>query len=94
MNLLQSKFSGDAHTRRFCDYSILSLRKKVPEPLDAIQLNSIRKYARRACHLMQTYSQRYSYELAIYAHNKYKSYRHIPEGEMKDFMTEIRQMKE
>ena len=82
-----------AYTRQHCDYSINTLRKTVPESLDAVPLSSIRKYFRRACHLMQAYNQGYSYKLAIYAHNKYKSHRRIPEGKMEEIMAEIRQIK-
>ena len=77
------------YTRANCDYSILALRKTVPLSLDQVPVSSIRKYFRRAAHVMQAYAEGYSYKLAQYAHKKYKSHRRIPEQCMDQIMIEI-----
>lgn len=77
------------YTRANCDYSIVALRKTVPESLDQVPVSSIRKYFRRAAHVMQAYAGGLSYKLAKYAHKKYKSHRRIPEHCMDQIMIEI-----
>jgi hypothetical protein len=77
------------YTRATCDYSIISLRMTVPLSLDAVPVSSIRKYFRRATHLMQAYAEGYSYKLAEYAHKKYKSHRRIPDHQIGLILQEI-----
>ena len=77
------------YTRANCDYSIISLRKTVPLSLDAVPVPSIRKNFCRATHLMQAYTEGYSYKLAKYAHKKYKSHRRIPNHHMDEILCEI-----
>jgi len=77
------------YTRATCDYSIISLRMTVPLSLDAVPVPSIRKYFRRATHLMQAYAKGYSYKLAEYAHKKYKSHRRIPDHKIGPILDEI-----
>jgi hypothetical protein len=77
------------HTRSNCDYSIVALRKVVPLSLDAVPLPSIRKYFRRATHLMQAYSKGCTYKLAEYAHKKYKSHRRILDHQLDQILLEI-----
>ena len=77
------------YTRANCDYSIHSLRTTAPEALDVVPVSSIRKYFRRAMHLMQAYAEGYSYKLVLYAHKKYTSHRRIPEHQMNAIMEEI-----
>ena len=77
------------HTRSNCDYSIIALRKTVPHSLDAVPLSSIRKYFRRATHLMQAYSKGCTYKLAEYAHTKYKSHRRILDHQLDQILLEM-----
>lgn len=77
------------YTRANCNYSILALRRTVPVSLDQVPVSSVRKYFRRATHLMQAYANGCSYKLAQYAHKKYKSHRRIPEQAMEQILIDI-----
>lgn len=77
------------YTRSNCDYSIVALRKTVPLSLDAVPVSSIRKYFRRATHLMQAYFKGCTYKLAEYAHKKYKSHRRILDHQLDEILLEI-----
>ena len=79
------------YTRANCDYSILALRSTVPRSLDQVPVPSIRKYFRRAAHVIQAYAGGCSYKLAQFAHKKYKSHRQIPEHAMEAIVGELEQ---
>ena len=94
-NWPQLRISGERHAKRYtranCDYSILALRSTVPRSLDQVPVPSIRKYFRRAAHVIQAYAGGCSYKLAQFAHKKYKSHRQIPEHAMEAIVGELEQ---
>jgi hypothetical protein len=68
------------YTRSNCDYEIKSLLSIIPESLDRIGVDAIRRFFRMAFRYMQLYRQGLSIELAVYANKKYRSHRIIPQG--------------
>jgi hypothetical protein len=68
------------YSRANCDYSFAALRKTVPEALDSVPLQTIRKNARFCFRYMDAYRRGLSWELAKFATKRYRSHRRIPEG--------------
>jgi len=82
------KVSGGAakkYARQNCNYSWESLNQIVPDALDSVSLNKIRKFARRSYRYMSAYRLGLPCKAAIYAIKKYRSHRKIPENILTDF---------
>ena len=68
------------YARANCDYSFTGLEKCVPKSLESVSLSCIRKFFRRCTHFIEAYNAGCDYELAKFAHKKYKSHRRIPQS--------------
>lgn len=68
------------YARKNCDYSFKGLEKTVPEALESISLEQIRKYARRSWRFIDAYRKGLTGPHALYAVKKYKSHRRIPQN--------------
>jgi hypothetical protein len=68
------------YTRNNCDYTFKGLEKTVPEALDSVSLEQIRKYARHSWRFIDAYRKGLTGAHASYIVKKYKSHRHIPEN--------------
>jgi transposase len=86
LNFIES-FWGAAkkYARQNCNYSWESLNQIVPDALDSVSLNKIRKFARRSYRYMSAYRLGLPCKAAIYAIKKYRSHRKIPENILTDF---------
>lgn len=67
-------------TRAECDYSFASLKKKVPESLNAVPLSSVRKFWRKSIRYIEAYKRGLGGLAAEWAVKKYKSHRRLGEG--------------
>jgi len=72
--------AAERYARANCDYSFAALRKTVPEALDSVPLQTIRKNARFCFRYMDAYRRGLSWELAKFATKRYRSHRRVPEG--------------
>ena len=61
-----------------CDYSFQGLKDRVPQILDSIPLEKIRRFARKCERYMDCYRRGLPPKLAEYACKKYRSHRRIP----------------
>jgi hypothetical protein len=68
------------YTRNNCDYTFKGLEKTIPEALESVSLEQIRKYARRSWRFVDAYRKGLTGFHALYAVKKYKSHRRIPEN--------------
>ncbi len=68
------------YTRNNCDYSFKSLERTVPEALNYVPLEQIRRYSRHSWRFMDAYRKGLTGTAALYAVKKYKSHRRIPEN--------------
>ena len=68
------------YTRNNCDYTFKGLEETVPEALDSVSLEQIRKYARRSWRFIDAYRKGLIGFRALYAAKRYKSHRCIPEN--------------
>ena len=68
------------YARNNCDYSFKSLEKIVPEALNSVSLEQIRRYARRSWRFMDAYRKGLTGIAALYAVKQYRSHRRIPEN--------------
>ena len=65
------------YARNNCDYTFKGLEKVVPEALDSVTLEQIRKYARHSWRFIDAYRRRLTGIYALYAVKKYKSHRRL-----------------
>jgi len=70
------------YTRQHCDYSFQGLQKLIPEALDSVPIETIRKYAWMAFRYMDAYRMGLTMEAAQRAVKQYKSHRRISENQM------------
>jgi hypothetical protein len=68
------------YTRDNCDYTFKGLEKTVPEALNSVSLEQIRKYARYSWRFIDAYRKGLTGSRALYAVKKYKSHRCILEN--------------
>jgi len=66
------------YTRNNCDYTFKGLERTVPEALESVSLEQIRKYARRSWRFIDAYRKGLTGISALYIVKKYKSHRRIP----------------
>ena len=67
------------YARNNCDYSFKALEKIVPEALNSVSLEQIRRYARRSWRFMDAYRKGLTGIAALYTVKQYRSHRRIPE---------------
>ena len=70
------------YTRKHCDFSFQGLQKIIPDALDSVPLETIRRYAWLAFRYMDAYRKGLSGEVAERAVKQYKSHRRISENQM------------
>ena len=68
------------YARNNCDYSFRALEKIVPEALNSVSLEQIRRYARRSWRFMDAYRKGLTGIAALYTVKQYRSHRRIPEN--------------
>ena len=68
------------YARNNCDYSFRALEKIVPEALNSVSLEQIRRYARRSWRFMDAYRKGLTGIAALYTVKQYRSNRRIPEN--------------
>ena len=68
------------YARNNCDYSFKALEKIVPEALNSVSLEQIRRYARRSWRFMDAYRKGLTGIAALYTVKQYRSHRRIPEN--------------
>ena len=85
LNFIES-FWGSAkqYARQNCNYSWTGLNQIVPDALDSVSVNKIRKFARRSYRYMSAYRLGLPCKAAIYAVKKYCSHRRVPENVLMD----------
>ena len=73
------------YCRNNCDYKFSSLQTTVPEALQSVNLEKIRKFCRMCFRYMDAYERGLPQYLAVFAVKKYKSHRAILLGQLLNY---------
>ena len=68
------------YTRANCDYTWRGLQQVVPEALNSVSLQQIRRYARKSFRYMDAYRKGLDVKQAEYAVKKYEKHCEIPQS--------------